>query len=104
MDAWTHVARGFGETFTRTSMGQEAWFTAMSSWMTDAQADMYQDVPINDVPTGTLSDISVDHPGAGDTTFGVLTYDTGMKLEVSLVHVEAAGGWLIASVRLSSAP
>lgn len=104
IDAWTHVARGFGQTFTRTSLGQDAWFTAMSSWLTDDQAAMYSDVPISDVPSGTLSDVAVADPGVGDTTSGVLTYDTGLKLEVGLVHIEAAGGWLVASVRLSSAP
>ncbi|PSL05295.1 hypothetical protein CLV30_104161 [Haloactinopolyspora alba] len=100
--SWAAVARGFGRTFTRTGLGQEAWFAALSSWLTDDQAARYRNVPIADIPTGTLTGVRIDAPGDSDTTGGVLTYDTGMVLEVGLVHDEAAGGWLVATVAPAS--
>lgn len=98
---WAEVATGFGRTFTQTTLGQQAWFAAVSSWLTDEQAAMYRDVRVADIPTGTLVDVDVDDPGEATKTRGVLTYDSGMKLDLGLVYAEPAGGWLIASVRLA---
>lgn len=95
--AWLRVAEGFGRAFTRTSPGQEAWFFALSSWLTDEQAEMYRDVPVSAIPAGALEGVEVAAPD-GRTTRGLVTYDTGLVLEVRLVHVEAAGGWLVATV------
>ena len=98
---WADVARGFGQTFTRTTLGQPAWFAAVSSWLTDEQAAMYRDVDVGDIPPGTLTDVDIDDPGDATRTRGVLTYDSGLKLDLGLVYTETAGGWLIASVRLA---
>lgn len=99
---WLDVARGFGQTFTQTALGQEAWFSAMSSWLTEEQAAMYRDVPIEQIPTGTLQDVDIEDPGDGPATRGLLTYDTGMVLEVKLSYVDSAGSWLVASVTLAT--
>src|SRR5690606_22253261 len=48
-----------------------------------------------------LASVDVDDPGEATKTRGVLTYDSGMKLDLGLVYAEPAGGWLIASVRLA---
>lgn len=98
---WSEVARGFGLAFTRTSVGREAWFAAMSSWLTPEQAAEYRDVPIEDIPNGELIEVDVAEPDGASHTLGTLTYDTGMVLEVGLSHVESAGGWLVARVSLA---
>lgn len=97
---WSEAARGFGLAFTRTSAGQEAWFAAMSSWLTPEQAALYREVAIEDIPAGELIEVDVAEPGSTPHTRGTLTYDTGMVLEVGLSHVESAGGWLVARVSL----
>lgn len=97
--AWADVARGFGRTFTHTVLGQDAWFAAMSSWLTDEQAARYRDVPIRDIPSGTLERVDVRPPGRRDRTTGTLTYDTGMRLNIGLIYATSSGGWLVASVR-----
>lgn len=92
------VARGFGRAFTRTAMGQAAWLAAISSWMTREQAQLYRGVVLDEIPAGTLRSLHVDHLSPGRAR-GLLSYDTGMLLEVRLVHVDAAGSWLVASVK-----
>ncbi|RIQ20160.1 hypothetical protein DY240_19140 [Jiangella rhizosphaerae] len=98
---WSEVARGFGLAFTRTSVGRDAWFAGMSSWLTPEQAAEYRDVPIEAIPTGELTEVDVADPGSAAHTRGTLTYDTGMVLGVGLSYRAAAGGWLIARVELA---
>lgn len=100
---WSEVARGFGLAFTRTSVGQEAWFAAVSSWLTPEQAAQYADVAIERIPTGTLTTVEIADPGAQPHARATLTYDTGMVLEIGLSYVGAAGGWLVARVSLTGA-
>ncbi len=100
---WSEVARGFGLAFTRTSVGRDAWFATMSSWLTPQQAAEYRDVPIESIPIGELVEIDVADPGSEAHTHGTLTYDTGMVLEVGLSYRDAAGGWLVARVELAGA-
>ncbi|TDD66983.1 hypothetical protein E1262_20380 [Jiangella aurantiaca] len=98
---WSEVTRGFGLAFTRTSVGRDAWFAAMSSWLTPEQAAEYRDVAIDTIPTGELVEIEVADPGPAAQAHGRLTYDTGMVLEVGLSYRAAAGGWLVARVELA---
>lgn len=100
---WSEVARGFGLAFTRTSVGRDAWFATMSSWLTPQQAAEYRDVPIESIPAGELVEIDVADPGSAAHAHGTLTYDTGMVLEVGLSYRAAAGGWLVARVELAEA-
>ncbi|TDD96024.1 hypothetical protein [Jiangella asiatica] len=100
-DGWTEAARGFGQAFTHTEVGRDAWFAAMSTWLTPQQADRYREVPVEDVPGGVLRDVSVEDPSGGTITRGRLTYDTGMILEVGLSFDDSAGGWLVARVTLA---
>jgi hypothetical protein len=97
-DGWVDAARGFGQTFTRTSLGQQEWYAAMSSWLTDDQARLYRDISIQQIPAGYLDEIHVDDPGERLFTRGELVYNTGMVLDVGLAYVESAGSWLVASV------
>ncbi|MBB5787447.1 hypothetical protein [Jiangella mangrovi] len=98
---WSEAARGFGLAFTRTRVGRDAWFAAMSSWLTPEQAAQYREVPIDDIPAGELLEVDVTAPGAEPHTHGTLTYDTGMVLEVGLSYETSAGGWLVARVSLA---
>lgn len=97
-DGWREAAEGFGQTFTQTGLGQDAWYTAVSSWMTPAQAEQYAQVPVEHIPTGTLVDVEVADPGGALFTAGRLTYDTGLVLEVGLTYDATSTGWLIATV------
>lgn len=97
-DGWREAAEGFGQTFTQTSLGQDAWYTAVASWMTPAQAEQYAQVPVEHIPTGELVDVEVADPGGALFTAGRLTYDTGLVLEVGLTYDATSAGWLVATV------
>ncbi len=97
-DGWREAAEGFGETFTNTSLGQSAWYEAVSSWMTPAQAEQYEQVPATSIPTGTLVEATVDDPGGALYTAGRLAYDTGLELEIGLTYDATTQSWRVASV------
>lgn len=103
-EGWAAAARGFGHAFTRTAVGQDAWFAAMSTWLTSEQARRYRDVPIHDIPGGVLQEVTVAEPAGAHATHGRLRYDTGMVLNVGLSYSDAEGGWLVARVTLAEPP
>lgn len=100
-EGWAAAARGFGHAFTRTAVGQDAWFAAMSTWLTPEQARRYRGVPIHEIPGGVLQEVTVAEPAGTHSTHGQLRYDTGMVLNVGLSYSATEGGWLVARVTLA---
>lgn len=97
MDPWVDVAVGFGRTFTATTLGQDAWFASVSTWLSDEQAALYRDIPVDNIPAGRLIAVEADQP-VGGATRGLLIYDTGMVLDIALEYVGSRGSWLVVSI------